>query len=300
MTIALIPNSIRRVSPSSMNTYYKCPRLYYFKYIKFLKEPASIHMVKGSVVHNVLELFYNKYEANLKKRLLELLKLCWKLPPELILSKKEEKDAYKDCENILLIHLSVIEVKYKTLIGGHKAENVRHAFYLTRPKFKELKLENKEFNLVGIIDTVSTDFDGNITLGDYKTGGSYGFNFSDDLKRQLSFYALMYYLENSKYPQMVAVDHLRYGIRDRLVVTPSLISSIMADINFVITHTQSDDKDDYPLKENNLCAKYCSFFDICSGNKSLACDKQSDLIKMFDLKEKGDKDESEINTRKRL
>ena len=276
-TVTLIPNNKRRISPSSMNTYYRCPRLYYYKYIKLLKERITIHMIKGSIIHKVLELFYEKFEQNMKKRLMNLLKSCWEIPTELKLTKEEEESAYEDCKNILLMYLSMIETKYRTLISSEKAEDTRHAFYLTRPKFKELKIENEKYNLVGIIDTVSIDFNGDITLGDYKTGSTYGFNFSKDLIRQLSFYALMYYLEYDKYPLMVVIEYLRYGLRDRLIVTPSMIESIITDINYVITHTKSDYKIDYPKKEGKLCSKYCSFFNICSGKEIIECDKQTSL-----------------------
>ena len=67
----------RRLSPSSINTWFKCPRGFYYQYIKKSKTKPSIHLVKGIIVHEVLEYFYRKYQEDLHTHLFQLLKEKW-------------------------------------------------------------------------------------------------------------------------------------------------------------------------------------------------------------------------------
>lgn len=46
---------ILRISKSSFGTYNKCPRLYYWNYIMRLSPPANDAMIRGSMIHQVLE-----------------------------------------------------------------------------------------------------------------------------------------------------------------------------------------------------------------------------------------------------
>ena len=49
----------RRVeSPSSINTFKQCPRKYYYVYVKKLETLPSIHLIRGKIVHSVLEDFF--------------------------------------------------------------------------------------------------------------------------------------------------------------------------------------------------------------------------------------------------
>ena len=50
-----------RLSPSKINTYMKCPREFYYKYIAKLPEKKTIHLFRGSLVHKILERLF-KYQ----------------------------------------------------------------------------------------------------------------------------------------------------------------------------------------------------------------------------------------------
>jgi hypothetical protein len=59
-------------SPSSINTYKQCPRKYFYQYIECLPARPSIHLIRGSIAHTVLENFFRKdmqgiHESNYKK-----------------------------------------------------------------------------------------------------------------------------------------------------------------------------------------------------------------------------------------
>ena len=40
-----------RLSPSKINTYMKCPREFYYKYIAKIPEKKTIHLFRGTLVH---------------------------------------------------------------------------------------------------------------------------------------------------------------------------------------------------------------------------------------------------------
>src|SRR3989338_7701576 len=46
-------------SPSSINTFKQCPRKYYYHYILNLPTKPSIHTLRGNVVYEVLEEFFD-------------------------------------------------------------------------------------------------------------------------------------------------------------------------------------------------------------------------------------------------
>ena len=46
-------------SPSSINTFKQCPRKYYYHYIEELPTSPSIHLIRGNIVHSVLEDFFD-------------------------------------------------------------------------------------------------------------------------------------------------------------------------------------------------------------------------------------------------
>ena len=57
--------SFMRLSPSKINTYYKCPREFYYKYIAKLPEQKTIHLFRGTLVHQILEdLFKKEFKKN--------------------------------------------------------------------------------------------------------------------------------------------------------------------------------------------------------------------------------------------
>ena len=56
--------SFMRLSPSKINTYHKCPREFYYKYIAKIPEKKTIHLFRGTLVHAVLEDLFKKQFRN--------------------------------------------------------------------------------------------------------------------------------------------------------------------------------------------------------------------------------------------
>ena len=54
--------SFMRLSPSKINTYMKCPREFYYKYIAKLPEKKTIHLFRGSVGTQDSRDVYSRYQ----------------------------------------------------------------------------------------------------------------------------------------------------------------------------------------------------------------------------------------------
>lgn len=270
------------LSPTKINGYMKCPREFYYNYVEKRKVPPSIHLVKGSIVHKVLEDFYRAYKENPKKHLSGLFKNTWKKNKDLIaqleMDPEELKAHKKDALTMIMNFYAVHERKMQGTITQGKAENEQHAFYLTKPKFKELYVKDDELHTRGFIDVIHQGYDGLITLGDYKTSTKYGIGLSEDYRRQLALYALLYHKQEKKMADFVSIIFLRYGEEFLLEVTPSLLKYARDAIDYVWGHTRSADIEDYPLKESRLCG-WCNFNHICFGEERAASLSRKEKIK---------------------
>ncbi len=280
-----------KYSPSSINCYYTCPRKFYYNYVKKIRGASSLPMVKGSVVHKVLELFFIKYNKNLKKHILNIFEKEWKKTD---LSKFEEKDIENSYNESLLILKSFVNKfndKINILLATKKIQGESHGFYLLRPKFRELRINDEELNMVGIIDRVDSGFGEGLTITDYKTGSMYAGFLPDDIRRQMSIYALLYYRKEKVAPKYIFVEWLRYGERFPILVTPSMLKYAENTIKQIKTVTKSISKKDYPKTESDYCFKFCDVCDYCTGKK-VEKEEQKDLKEIFL------KDDEKKNTKK--
>jgi len=272
------------LSPSAINNWFQCPRSYYYNYMQKIKVAPNIHLVKGSVVHKTLEDFYKEYKPNPKIHLLKLFKKAWSSYKGMIkmleMSPSELKQHKKDAITMILNFYDVHRRKMEGTIIQGKAENEQHAFYLTKPKFRELYVKDEKLRVRGYIDRINEDFNGVITLGDYKTSSRYGIGLPDDYKRQLSIYALLYNKDKGIMADFVSIIFLRYGEEVLLEVTPSVLKYARDIIDYVWSKTRSVAFEDYPKKEGRLC-RWCAFKDVCSGK--IERDKKVNVEKLKKL-----------------
>ena len=79
-----------RMSPSSFNTYRRCPKQYYYAYIEELKRPPGIAMFKGTMVHYGAEVIHKNTIAT--STLMPLEEANAKVSDKFEEDKKEIKD----------------------------------------------------------------------------------------------------------------------------------------------------------------------------------------------------------------
>jgi len=274
--------ALPRLSPSSINSWNKCPREFYYNYILKAKVVPNIHLIKGSLVHQVLENFFKEYHTDGKNWLLNEFVTEWvkqKLPiAQLEMPEDELLVHKKDAFRMIMDYYTVHTRKLTALIEFGKAESERHAFFLLKPKFRELWVESSELKCAGYIDRVDVDYNDIMTLGDYKTSSKFGIGLSEDYKRQLSIYALLYEEVKGRLPDFVSIIFLRYGEEFLLEVTPSLLKYARDSIQHVWNNTRSTALIDYPRKEGKLC-RWCSFRPLCSGKAKADEKKRKEEIK---------------------
>ena len=49
-----------RLSPSKINCFLQCPRQFYYKYIEKLPDQLTLHLFRGTIVHEILEDIFEK------------------------------------------------------------------------------------------------------------------------------------------------------------------------------------------------------------------------------------------------
>jgi len=172
------------LSPTSINTYLRCPRKYYLKYIKGLKERPSIHLIRGKAVHDAIakmnkgEIQESKDFERTKIDLLSLFNHSW-------IAQEEQIEALRIPEETLneYYHESA-----EMLLGWLK----RHLPSLENRNLRskaEVKLFSQNHRVMGVIDAIHS-INGKVSLTDYKTGKID--ILSQDIKVQMSVYALLY------------------------------------------------------------------------------------------------------------
>ena len=265
-------------SPSSINTYRQCPRKYFYNYISKLPTLESIHLIRGKIVHSVLEDFFkidlstmkeDHYEFELNILLQSMFKDKWLDARnnllELNLSQKKLEFYYNESQEM-------INSWYESLLGRIRLKQNNHlsfkeAFELLKPE-TEAYFESKEHKVRGYIDAVH-DINGEISLIDYKT--SKRDHVSDDYKLQLAIYAMLYQEKYGKVPHIVGIDFLKHGPR-YLKVDQELLELAKQECALIQENTISESMDDYPKKESFLCkwsTGQCDFHDICFGQKKI-------------------------------
>ena len=233
--------SKRYQSPTSINTYLRCPRKYYLRYIKGLKSKPSIHLVRGKAVHDAISQFtqmdFDRFSdpKRLKNTLLNLFKTNWQEQKSEIqklgIDEKTLKQFYHESQSMLLGWLK----RYAK--DGYK-----------KPK-TEVKLFSKTHGAMGIIDAVISNK--GIILLDYKTSSKN--DITHDIKVQLSLYALLYTVNYRKMPDVVAVDFLKHQEIRRFQVNKGLIQFAAQILRNIHKSTTSTDEKDYPCKCGGWC-----------------------------------------------
>jgi len=272
----------RKCSPSQINLYNKCPRSWWYKYKEKIKEPPTVALIKGSIVHSVIERFYKLdiRKSNITKQnyitefheystsvLNDILiedryvfgKPCQSFKNELQNICNNDFTYAKeitDIRKIIRNYINFFVVQFEQYLDS--TGNVPQSWYSLRPKFSELDLSFDRF--VGYADSVIENNDG-LYVVDYKTSKIYKTGHSEDYRLQVNLYAFAYYKLYGIIPSVGIIHFLRYG---RECVYDINKESVITDMENVITEfldkTESNNIDDYPLNVNHI-------FCVCSLSK---------------------------------
>ncbi len=244
-----------KTSPSSINTFFRCKRLFYHNYILKKTLPPNIHLYKGTFTHKILEnLFLSMRFVDMNEKYVEKVMLDWNPPQGFVKDEKDNEFHKKEVELMLLAFGKRLKEKLEMIIFEGKAKELNHAWNLAKPKLREHKIFDEVEQITGIIDSVETDYDDRIYLVDYKTSKLYRHTMPEEYFRQISLYAYLYRQEFGKLPHYVAIHYLRYGEVFIMPVTEETITNVLKDVHsmkeFISLH---NDINDYTPCEMGWC-----------------------------------------------
>ncbi len=250
-------------SPSSILTYKQCPRKYYHQYIEKLKTKPSIHLIRGRIVHTVLEEFFKinidslseDFKDELKIIIQDNLNTTWE-------NNKEELNSLGLTEQELKFYKSESEgMVFNWITRFTEKIQTKQDFKKLKP-ITELHISSESLRTRGFIDSIQ-NIDNSIIITDYKT--SKKFKITNDYKLQLAIYALLYKKKYGITPSKVGIDFLKHD-EVHIDVNQELLDLAKKEIELIHLRTISKLQEDYTKKPSPLCkwsTGQCDFYEIC-------------------------------------
>lgn len=265
-------------SPSSINTYKQCPRKYYYQYIAKIPTKENIHLIRGNVVHEVLENFYaidptlisdDNYVEELTHYLKNLFNAHWtKAYPKILkLGLTEEQVIFYYQETIMMIANWMNHFLLK-LRKEMDSKPLADAFLAIKPKAIEQEFKSDELMVRGFVDYIEED-EGGVKIMDYKT--SKKGTLTPEYRLQLAIYALLYDLQYGKRPSKAGIWFLKHG-EVMIDVDEEMIKLARFEIEQIHAATESSDMLDYPQNITPLCryaTGQCDYYHQCFKKEAI-------------------------------
>ncbi len=277
-------NSIR-LSASGIATYSQCQRKFYHRHIEKLPEKPTPQKVRGSIVHKVLDEFFNvvniskipkdqhwhKTWKDFKDILNILLDAEWKLIgdeyPDCFKNEKQKQEFLDDTKDIIDFYSAKLAFALTNKIKQLKNskwldQEIKRFFY---PKDMEYKLEFLEQNMIGFVDKTMSVLGKGVAIVDYKTSKSTLPHFisKEDLK-QCKVYAYLWNAIFGETPKHISVFYLRDGESVYYPISDKDLEEIEKDVAEI--RSKEISKENFPKNVTRLC-DYCDFWDLCFKNR---------------------------------
>ncbi|MBC7630085.1 PD-(D/E)XK nuclease family protein [Aeromicrobium sp.] len=247
---AVAPLTYRRsLSPSRAGDFQTCPLLYRFRTIDKLPEPADPVMVRGTLVHAVLEdLFGEAAPGRTLDRAVELLPAEW--------------EKLRTDEPRLADLFSADRAADETAWLASCVELLGTYFGMEDPRWVEpaSREERVSYELPsgvtfgGIVDRLDIAPDGRIRVVDYKTGKSPHPRYEDKAMFQMRFYALVIWRTRGVLPTLLQLMYLGDGSfltyepdEQELIATERKLLALWGAIERAI------ELRDFPPRKSGLC-----------------------------------------------
>lgn len=246
-----------------------CPLLYRFRSIDKIPETPNPVMVRGTLVHAVLErLFDDPAPQRTLAHAVSMVPAEW----QKLLTKSPE-----------LAELFAAGADFDGSVGVEAAQSeeaewlasctafLDNYFRMEDPQYlepeaRELWVKHEldtGLTLRGIVDRIDVAPDGRIRVVDYKTGKSPNSRFEDKALFQMKFYALVIWRERGVIPTLLQLMYLGDGrflryepIEADLLATERKLQALWTAIAAAMT------AHDFPPRKNPLC-NWCAHKAIC-------------------------------------
>lgn len=259
MTDQPAPLTYRRsLSPSRAGDFQNCPLLYRFRTIDRLPEPASPAMVRGTLVHAVLEdLFAEPAQGRTLDRAVELLPSEW------------DRVRREDPRTADLF--SADQAAEETAWLASAVELLGTYFQMEDPRYLEPAAREERVSyeaetgltFSGIVDRIDVAPDGRIRVVDYKGGRSPNPAYEGRAMFQMRFYALVIWRTRGVIPALLQLMYfgdgqfLRYEPTESdLLHTEAKLLALWAAIERAI------ELRDFPPRKSGLCG-WCAHKPLC-------------------------------------
>ena len=218
----------RWLSPSSINSFIRCPRAFFNKRIAKLKQKPSIHLIRGIAVHSAIEKFYKFKETNID----DLFRFEWDEQNQSLLETKLNRSDLEFFYHDSLKMLRNFMNDFLANDGFAKADPII-----------EKTLFSKKYRLLARLDKIEKARAPPL-ITDFKTSKS--MEMSDDYKRQLGLCALLYEEAYGIRPE-VEIHFLKFpNGKKRFRVSDKFLDEMRTLVAEIHRKTQSDDIKDYP------------------------------------------------------
>ena len=262
---------ILKISKSSLGSYQWCPKRYEFQYVEKRPIETTEVMIKGSIIHNAREAFFNAFDVKKAENLSheELVNYCLSLHPI---------DDYTEMYEAM----SIFEAnRFKESLAEGTTENfvpvVNEAMLDARitirsdenPKY-ELS-QDYTVHLQGIIDRMFREGDRYIPM-ELKTGGWKDWK-KTMMRKEMAFYKILFEntpnaeLEEMGLDPEIPISHWGwyYPAANYIYVEDAKKSSMTAVKKGIAEMIHSYETGIFPTKYFAKTCSNCSFFGICDA-----------------------------------
>lgn len=246
------------LSPSKVTAFKDCALAFRFSAIDRIPEPTSAAMAKGTLVHAALE---RLFALEPEERTVEAALAALGQAAEALRAPGRELD-----------ELALPPDEEATFLAA--AEHlVRNYFLLedprtVRPIGLELRLEIPvgDLRLVGIIDRLELDADGELVVTDYKTGRAPSDRYEQAKMGGIHFYSLLCEELFGRRPARIQLLHLHEPVVITAVPTDQSTRGLRTRVGAIWEAvTRACEREDFRPKPGPLC-NWCSFRQWCPAH----------------------------------
>lgn len=224
-------------SPTSLNTYYQSPLLFYLTYIAKVPDDTRVPVcygLSGGIVHNALEK-YAKGELSRDETYKYLIEEWERLRLHI---HKDMKDQVLNQQDYLMALIKGLQI-----VDDHNDHVCEEMI-----SFPQLENETFKIGVKGIIDLQAKEkLNNELVIIDYKTSNSV--NQSKDFERQALFYNYLLHKKKGTIPEKTVFHYLKLNTAKAYQFNESDLTAFEKELTQVTAQIQSYSTDigKYPL-----------------------------------------------------
>ena len=254
-----------RLSFTRVDTFERCPRRFRYQYVDGLPQAPAPQLSFGSSVHEVLEWLYDRKHPVLPslddtlRRLFEV----WDSSGYAEVGREEQLRAYEHARTVVTSFHARVEQQ------GFRLPAATEAWF-------ELPVGD-DIVVVGAIDRVDVDDDGELHVVDYKTNRSARSRAQVRGSLQLAIYALATEELYGRRPASVALDFVVPGVQVRVGVDELDLAAVPKRLAQVAERIRAGEDTPTP---HRLC-DWCDFRAICPAWAEDTQGRQADAAEVL-------------------